>query len=83
MKEGSPERRKILVDWNKTDAPYPKDKTIYQLFESQVKKTPDNIAVVFEDEKLSYKELNKRSNKLAHLIRDKYKSAKQKGSQAR
>ena len=46
MKKGSPERKKILVDWNKTDAPYPKDKTIYQLFEEQVDKTPDNIAVV-------------------------------------
>ena len=59
--------------------PYPKDKTIYQLFEEQVNKTPDNIAVViFEDEKLSYKDLNKKSNQLAHLIRDKYKKQNKK-----
>ena len=67
MKKGSPERRKILVDWNTTDAPYPKDKTIYQLFEEQVKKTPDNIAVIFEAQKLSYKDLNQKSNQLARL----------------
>ena len=66
-------RKQILVDWNDTSAPYPKDKTIYQLFESQVKKNPNNIAVIFEDQKLSYKDLNKKSNQLAHLIRDKYK----------
>ena len=70
--------KQILVDWNDTSAPYPKDKTIYQLFEEQVKKTPDNIAVIFEDEKLSYKDLNKKSNKLAHLIRAKYKSQNKK-----
>ena len=70
------ERKQILVDWNDTSAPYPKDKTIYQLFEEQVDKTPDNIAVIFEDQKLSYKDLNKKSNQLAHLIRDKYKSQK-------
>ena len=71
-------RKQILIDWNDTKAPYPKDKTIYQLFEEQVKKTPDNIAVVFEDEKLSYKELNKKSNQLAHLIRAKYKKQNKK-----
>ena len=45
---------------------------------SQVKKTPDNIAVVFEDQKLSYKDLNKKSNQLAHLIRVKYKKQNKK-----
>ena len=66
-------RKQILIDWNDTTAPYPKDKTIYQLFESQVKKNPNNIAVIFEDQKLSYSDLNKKSNQLAHLIRAKYK----------
>ena len=42
------ERKQILVDWNDTKAPYPKDKTIYQLFEEQVDKTPNNMAVIFE-----------------------------------
>ena len=57
---------------------YPKDKTIYQLFESQAKKNPNNIAVIFEDQKLSYKDLNKKSNQLAHLIRAKYKKQNKK-----
>ena len=74
----SDERKQILIDWNDTKAPYPKDKTIYQLFEEQVDKTPDNIAVIFEDEKLSYKDLNKKSNQLARLIRDKYKKQNKK-----
>ncbi|MFT6834183.1 MAG: hypothetical protein ACJA0H_000209 [Francisellaceae bacterium] len=71
-------RKQILIDWNDTKAPYPKNKTIYQLFEEQVKKNPNNIAVVFEDEKLSYKDLNKKSNQLAHLIRVKYKKQNKK-----
>jgi amino acid adenylation domain-containing protein/non-ribosomal peptide synthase protein (TIGR01720 family) len=74
----SEKAKQILVDWNDKAAPYPKDKTIYQLFEEQVNKTPDNIAVIFEDEKLSYKYLNKKSNQLAHLIRAKYKSQNKK-----
>ena len=71
-------RKQILIDWNDTSAPYPKDKTIYQLFEEQVNKTPANIAVIFEDEKLSYKDLNKKSNQLARLIRAKYKKQNKK-----
>ena len=70
-------RKQILIDWNNTAAPYPKDKTIHQLFEDQAKKTPDNIAVVFEDKKLRYNELNQKSNQLARIIRDKYKKQKQ------
>ena len=72
------ERKQILIDWNDTSAPYPKDKTIYQLFEEQANKTPNNIALIFEDEKLSYKDLNKKSNQLARLIRVKYKSQNKK-----
>ena len=68
------ERKQILVDWNDTTAPYPKDKTIYQLFEEQAHKTPNNIAVIFEDNKLCYNDLNKKSNQLARLIRKKYKA---------
>ncbi|MEG3959019.1 amino acid adenylation domain-containing protein [Microcoleus sp. herbarium2] len=62
------ERHKILVDWNDTQADYPKDKCIHQLFEAQVEQTPDAVAVVFEDEQLTYKELNKRANQLAHHL---------------
>ena len=71
-------RKQILIDWNDTSAPYPKDKTIYQLFEEQAKKNPNNIAVIFEGEILSYKDLNKKSNQLAHLIRAKYKKQNKK-----
>ena len=51
----------ILKKWNDTDKPYPHNKTIHTLFEEQVLKTPNNIAVVYEDIKLTYKELNERS----------------------
>ena len=57
-----------LVEFNDTAADYPKDKSIIDLFEEQVIKTPDNIAVVFEDQQLTYKELNERSNQLAHYL---------------
>jgi methionyl-tRNA formyltransferase len=62
------ERHKILVDWNDTQADYPKDKCIHQLFEAQVEQTPDAVAVVFGDEQLTYKELNQRANQLAHHL---------------
>ncbi len=64
------EKRKILYDFNDTKADYPKDKTITQLFEQQVKKTPDNTAVVFENEQLTYRELNERANSLAYYLRN-------------
>src|SRR4028118_1305289 len=63
-----PERHKILVEWNDTQADYPKDKCIHQLFEAQVEQTPDAVAVVFGDEQLTYKELNQRANQLAHHL---------------
>jgi amino acid adenylation domain-containing protein len=63
-----PERHKILVDWNDTHADYPKDKCIHQLFEAQVERSPDAIAVIFGDEQLTYKELNQRANQLAHHL---------------
>ncbi|MEI3433981.1 MAG: AMP-binding protein [Clostridia bacterium] len=63
------EKKKILYDFNNTSADYPRDKTITQLFEEQVEKTPDNIAVVFENQKLTYRELNERANSLANYLR--------------
>ena len=62
----------IVYDWNKTDRDYPRDKTIHQLFEEQVKKTPENVALVFEGEQLTYGELNEKSNQLARHIRAQY-----------
>ena len=66
------ERHKILYKFNNTKVDYPKDKTIVDFFEEQVKKTPDNIAVIFEGKKLTYKQLNKKANSLArYLINEK------------
>ena len=67
------EYNQLINEWNRTEEDYPKDKTVYQLFEEQVNKTPDNMAVFFEDSKLSYKELNERANQLANTIREEYK----------
>src|SRR3990167_4261269 len=66
------EYRLIIEDWNKTDIAYPREKTINDLFEEQVARTPDAIAIVFEDKRLSYQELNTRSNQLARFIRKEY-----------
>ncbi|MBW8310054.1 MAG: amino acid adenylation domain-containing protein, partial [Candidatus Paracaedibacteraceae bacterium] len=63
------EQEKILVEWNETRAEYPGDKCLHELFEEQVEKSPDHIAVVYEEESLTYKELNERSNQLAHYLR--------------
>ncbi len=63
-----PEQHQLLVDWNDTRKDYPKDNCIQELFESQVKQTPDSIAVVFGEEALTYRELNRRANQLAHHL---------------
>ena len=62
------ERHQLLVEWNNTQADYPRDLCIHQLFEVQVERTPEAIAVVYEDEQLSYRELNRRANQLAHYL---------------
>lgn len=64
------ERHQLLVDWNATHAEYPKDQCIHQLFEAQVERTPEAVAVVFEDQQLTYHELNVRANQLAHHLQD-------------
>ncbi len=64
----SEERKQILYDFNNTKADYPKDKTVIQLFEEQARKTPNAVAVVFEDEQLTYRELNEKANQLARLL---------------
>lgn len=66
------EKYKILYEFNNTKTEYPHDKTIVELFEEQVEKTPDNIAVVFENQKLTYRELNEKANQLAHYLLSKH-----------
>lgn len=64
------ERELLLVGWNDTAVAYSHTQAIHELFEAQVQRTPDAVAVVFEGERLSYAELNARANKLAqHLIK--------------
>jgi amino acid adenylation domain-containing protein len=62
------ERHQLLVEFNNTTTNYPKDRCIHQLFEEQVKRTPNNIAVVYENEQLTYAELNQKANQLAHYL---------------
>ncbi|OKP02451.1 non-ribosomal peptide synthetase [Xenorhabdus eapokensis] len=62
------ERQQVLMDFNATQAEFPQDTLIHQLFEAQVRRTPDATAAVFEQQSLSYDELNKRANRLAHHL---------------
>jgi non-ribosomal peptide synthetase component F len=62
------ERKELLVDWNATSVDYPKDRTIHQLVEEQTDCSPDAVAVIFENQQLTYRELNDRSNELANYL---------------
>ncbi len=64
------ERQHIVVEWNSPAIDYPSERCIPELFEEQVRKTPDAVAVVFEDSFLSYAELNRQSNQVAHYLRN-------------
>jgi len=65
------EKQQILIDFNNTITTYPQDKTIQELFEQQAEKDPDHIAVTFEEQQLTYRELNHRANQLARTLRKK------------
>jgi amino acid adenylation domain-containing protein len=62
------ERRQILVEWNRTEVPYPKDRCLHELIEDQVKRTSEATAVVFEGDSLTYRQLNERANQLARYL---------------
>jgi len=62
------EQHQLLVEWNNTTKAYPQDNSSHQLFEAQVEQAPDAVAVVFEEEQLTYRELNARANQLAHYL---------------
>ncbi|MCZ8026424.1 MAG: amino acid adenylation domain-containing protein, partial [Microcystis sp. LE19-10.1B] len=63
------EQQQLLIDWNNTEVDYPANKCIHQLFEEQVERTPNAVAVTYENESLTYRELNNRANQLAHYLR--------------
>jgi amino acid adenylation domain-containing protein len=65
---GEAERALVLEAWNRTEAAYPADATLHGLFEAQVERTPDAVAMVFEEESLTYAELDARANRLAHRL---------------
>ncbi|MEM9818667.1 MAG: amino acid adenylation domain-containing protein, partial [Cyanobacteria bacterium P01_D01_bin.6] len=62
------DRRQLLVEFNQTQADYPQDRCIHHLFEEQARNKPNQVAIVFEDQQLTYAELNARANQLAHHL---------------
>ena len=62
------EKQQILVEWNDTKTDYDLSRSLHQLFEAQVEKTPEELAAIFEGEELTYRQLNSRANQLAHYL---------------
>ncbi|CAJ7972168.1 syringomycin synthetase [Burkholderia pseudomallei] len=62
------ERKQVVYEWNATERDYPIEQCIHQLFEAQVDRKPEAIALTFEGQRLSYAELNARANRLAHYL---------------
>ncbi len=62
------ERRRVLVEWNATRVPYPQDRCIHHLIEAQVARTPDVVALIHRQQRLTYRELNARANQLARYL---------------
>ncbi|PPA82185.1 non-ribosomal peptide synthetase [Brevibacillus laterosporus] len=63
------EEQQLLIDWNSTNQPFSDNACIHELFEAQVEKTPDQIALKHNDQVITYEELNKRANQVAHLLK--------------
>ncbi|HEV7474838.1 MAG TPA: amino acid adenylation domain-containing protein [Pyrinomonadaceae bacterium] len=61
--------QQMLAEWNQTEREYPEQDCIHELFEAQAARTPEAVAVVFNEEQLTYRELNDRANQLAHYLR--------------
>ena len=68
---GPAERRQLVREWNETRSEYPRDRCVHELFEAQVERSPDGIAAIFGDERVTYGELDRRANRLAHLLRSR------------
>jgi len=68
---GTEERERLLVQWNRTQLEYAQELCVHELFSEQVMRTPDAVAVVYEDQSLTYAELNRKSNQLAWYLRER------------
>ncbi len=66
---GAEERRQILIEWNNTKTPYPRNACVHEIFEAQVERTPFAVAATADGNEISYVELNRRANKIAHGLR--------------
>jgi amino acid adenylation domain-containing protein len=64
------EKHQLFSEWNDTAMDLPRDKCIHEVFENQVKQTPEAIAVVYQNKEITYGELNTRANKLAHFLKE-------------
>jgi amino acid adenylation domain-containing protein len=62
------DRHRLLLEWNDTRQNFLKDKSVVEMFENQVERAPDSLAVIFENRTLTYRELNQRANQLAHYL---------------
>jgi microcystin synthetase protein McyC len=67
----SEERNQLLIEWNNTEVAYPLNKCLHQLFEDQVERSPNAVAVIFKDQQWTYKQLNEKANQLAHYLQTK------------
>ncbi|WP_420126423.1 amino acid adenylation domain-containing protein [Longimicrobium sp.] len=65
---GPRERAQVVVEWNRTERPFPREASIHQLFQEQVRRTPEAAALVWGAEELTYRELDARANRLAHHL---------------
>ncbi len=63
------EKERIIIEWNQTTAEFPEEITVPELFEKQVAATPDAVALVFEGREMTFRELNRRANQVAHALR--------------
>jgi amino acid adenylation domain-containing protein len=63
------ERQRVLVEWNASRVEYARHECVHELFEAQAERTPEAVAVVYEASQLSYGELNRRANRVAHYLR--------------